>query len=150
MNGDEKPAEVAKLLDEIAAAVPQLSEEEHFNQLRELHNRLEQKLKEGRQSTTLADLNDQLSSIDEHLAHVNDNTSELCLLGPAARLTARPTERLFHLIFEIPWWKGRGAVSEEMHEPASDIDTVAADSLKVLDPNVWTRRALQEKAVRLG
>jgi cell division septum initiation protein DivIVA len=81
MNGDEKPAEVAKLLDEIAAAVPQLSEEEHFNQLRELHNRLEQKLKEGRQSTTLADLNDQLSSIDEHLAHVNDNTSELKHIG---------------------------------------------------------------------
>ena len=32
----------------------------------------------------------------------------------------------------------------------SDIDTAAADGLKVLDPNVWTRRALQEKAVRLG
>ena len=43
-----------------------------------------------------------------------------------------------------------GADSEEKHEPASDIDTVAVDSLKVLDPNVWTRRALQEKAVRLG
>ena len=32
----------------------------------------------------------------------------------------------------------------------SDIDTAAADGLKVLDPNVWTRRALQEKTVRLG
>ena len=47
-------------------------------------------------------------------------------------------------------YKGLGADSEEKHEPASDIDTAAVDSLKVLDPNVWTRRALQEKAVRLG
>jgi hypothetical protein len=35
----------------------------------------------------------------------------------------------------IPSWKGLGADSEEKHEPASDIDTVMADSLKVLDPN---------------
>ena len=42
------------------------------------------------------------------------------------------------------------ADSEEKREPVSDIDTAAADGLKVLDPNVWTRRALQEKAVRLG
>ena len=49
-----------------------------------------------------------------------------------------------------PPLRSPGADSEEKHEPMSDIDTAAADSLKVLDPNVWTRRALQEKAVRLG
>jgi hypothetical protein len=32
-------------------------------------------------------------------------------------------------------YKGLGADSEEKHEPASDIDTVMVDSLKVLDPN---------------
>ena len=35
----------------------------------------------------------------------------------------------------IPCRKGRGADSEEKHEPASDIDTVVVDSLKALDPN---------------
>ena len=33
----------------------------------------------------------------------------------------------------IPWWKGPGADSEEKQEPASDINTALADSLKVLD-----------------
>jgi hypothetical protein len=33
----------------------------------------------------------------------------------------------------IPYWKGPGADSEEKHEPASDIDTAVADSLKALD-----------------
>ena len=33
----------------------------------------------------------------------------------------------------IPWWKGPGADSEEKQEPASDIDTALADSLKALD-----------------
>src|SRR6266404_4893081 len=33
----------------------------------------------------------------------------------------------------IPYWKGPGADSEEKHEPASDIDTALADSLKALD-----------------
>ena len=41
----------------------------------------------------------------------------------------------------IPWWKGPGADSEEKHEPVSDIDTAAADSLKVLDPNGPIREA---------
>jgi hypothetical protein len=35
----------------------------------------------------------------------------------------------------IPYWKGPGTDSEEKHEPASDIDTVAVvESLKALDP----------------
>src|SRR5262249_35323207 len=50
-------------------------------------------------------------------------------------LTARPPERLFHLVFESPWWKGLGAESEEKREPVSDIDTGVVVSLKVLDPD---------------
>jgi hypothetical protein len=34
----------------------------------------------------------------------------------------------------IPRWKGLGADSEEKHEPVSDIDTGAVDSLKVSEP----------------
>src|SRR5215510_3203603 len=41
----------------------------------------------------------------------------------------------------IPLWKGPGADSEEKHEPASDIDTVAVDSLKALDPEWPIREA---------
>jgi hypothetical protein len=41
----------------------------------------------------------------------------------------------------IPYWKGLGADSEEKHEPASDIDTVVVDSLKVLDPERPIREA---------
>src|SRR5258708_22664739 len=41
----------------------------------------------------------------------------------------------------IPCWKGLGADSEEKHEPASDIDTMAVDSLKALDPKRPIREA---------
>ena len=41
----------------------------------------------------------------------------------------------------IPYWKGLGADSEEKREPASDIDTVVVDSLKVLDPERPIREA---------
>src|SRR5215510_7179547 len=41
----------------------------------------------------------------------------------------------------IPLWKGPGADSEEKHEPASDIDNVAVDSLKALDPQWPIREA---------
>ena len=41
----------------------------------------------------------------------------------------------------IPWWKGLGADFEEKREPVSDIDTAAADSLKVLDPKQPIREA---------
>ena len=51
-----------------------------------------------------------------------------------------PPERLFHLVFESPWWKGLGAESEEKREPVSDIDTEVVGSLKVLDP----RRPIRE------
>ena len=47
--------------------------------------------------------------------------------GKAAVKIAPPRPR-------IPSWKGLGADSEEKREPVSDIDTAAADSLKVLDP----------------
>ena len=38
-------------------------------------------------------------------------------------------------------YKGRSADSEEKHEPASDIDTVGVDGLKVLDPKRPIREA---------
>ena len=60
---------------------------------------------------------------------------------PYRRLTARPWYRLFHLVFEIPWWKGLCADSEEKREPASDIETAEVDSLKVLDPEWPIREA---------
>jgi hypothetical protein len=41
----------------------------------------------------------------------------------------------------IPYWKGRGADSEEKHEPVSDIDTAVVDSLKALDPKRPIREA---------
>ena len=60
--------------------------------------------------------------------------------GPAVRLTARPPNRLFHLVLESH--DGRdGCDSEEKHEPVSDIDTVVVNSLKTLDPNRPIREA---------
>src|SRR5712671_2925193 len=40
-----------------------------------------------------------------------------------------------------PMMEGPGADSEEKHEPASDIDTAVADSLKALDPKWPIREA---------
>jgi hypothetical protein len=48
---------------------------------------------------------------------------------------------LFHLVFEIPCWKGLCAESEEKREPASDIDTVPVNSLKALDLDQPIREA---------
>jgi hypothetical protein len=47
----------------------------------------------------------------------------------------------------IPCWKGLSADSEEKHEPVSDIDTVAVDSLKVLDPERPIREADMQQFV---
>jgi hypothetical protein len=49
----------------------------------------------------------------------------------------------------IPWCKGPGADSGEKHEPVSDIDTVAADSLKVLDPKWPIREADIRSAINV-
>src|SRR6516165_5812557 len=54
--------------------------------------------------------------------------------GKAAVKIAPPRPR-------IPWWKGLGADSEAKREPVSDLDTAAADSLKVLDPKRPIREA---------
>ena len=62
-------------------------------------------------------------------------------LGPAVQLTARPSNRLFHLVFESHDGRAGVPISEEKHEPASDIDIAAADSLKVLDPKRPIREA---------
>jgi hypothetical protein len=48
---------------------------------------------------------------------------------------------LFHLVLESHDGRALGADSEEKHEPVSDIDTAAADSLKVLDPKRPIREA---------
>ena len=42
---------------------------------------------------------------------------------------------MFHLVLESHDGRAPGADSEEKHEPASDIDTVVVESLKVLDPD---------------
>ena len=65
----------------------------------------------------------------------------MCPLEPAVTLTARSTERLFHLVFESHDGRAPGADSEEKHEPVSDIDTVVLDSLKALDPEWPIREA---------
>ena len=59
--------------------------------------------------------------------------------GQAAKKIVPPRLR-------IPYWKGLGADSEEKHEPVSDIDTAAADSLKALDPNRPIREATNRGA----
>jgi hypothetical protein len=53
--------------------------------------------------------------------------------GKAAAKIAPPRPQILS-------WKGLGADSEEKREPVSDIDTAAADSLKVLD----LRRPIRE------
>jgi hypothetical protein len=53
---------------------------------------------------------------------------------------------LFHLVLESHDGRALGADSEEKHEPVSDIDTAAADSLKVLDP----KRPIREAEVKSG
>jgi hypothetical protein len=67
-------------------------------------------------------------------------------LGPAVQLTARPSNRLFRLVFESHDGRARSADSEEKHEPASDIDTVGVDGLKVLDP----KRPIREATLLFG
>ena len=54
---------------------------------------------------------------------------------------ARPTQRSFRLVFESHDGRALVPISEEKHEPASDIDTVSVDSLKALDPNWPIREA---------
>ena len=70
-----------------------------------------------------------------------DEVSSHVRLDRPFRLTARPLQRLLHLVLESRSWKGLGADSEEKREPVSDIDTAAADSLKVLDPERPIREA---------
>ena len=55
---------------------------------------------------------------------------------------------MFHLVLESHDGRAPGADSEEKHEPASDIDTVVVDSLKVLDSIRPIREADNEHTVR--
>jgi len=54
---------------------------------------------------------------------------------------AKAVEEIAPPRLRIPWWKGLSADSEEKHELASDIDPVAVDSLKVVDPKRPIREA---------
>jgi len=49
-------------------------------------------------------------------------------------------------------YKGLGAESEEKHEPVSDIETGAVDSLKALDPDgrLEKRKSIRDLAMRIG
>src|SRR6266567_1952695 len=70
---------------------------------------------------------------------MDEVSSHVCLDLPF--LTARPPDRLFHLVLESHDGRAPGADSEEKHEPVSDIDTVVVDSLKALDPEWPIREA---------
>ena len=68
-----------------------------------------------------------------------DEVSSHVRLDPA--VTVRSWQRLFRLVLESHDGRAPGADSEEKHEPVSDIDTVAVDSLKALDPKRPIREA---------
>src|SRR5882757_299557 len=70
---------------------------------------------------------------------MDEVSSHVCLVLPSTDGKAAP--KIVPPRLRIPYWKGLGADSEEKHEPASDIDTVVADSLKVLDPKRPIREA---------
>ena len=53
-------------------------------------------------------------------------------LGPAVQLTARPSNRLFHLVFESHDGRALVPIPKEKHEPVSDIDTIVVDGLNAL------------------
>ena len=64
-------------------------------------------------------------------------SSHVCLDLP----TARPSQRSFHLVLESHDGRALAPISEEKHEPASDVDAAVVDSLKTLDPNRPIREA---------
>jgi hypothetical protein len=55
--------------------------------------------------------------------------------------TARPPQRLFHLVLGSHDGRALSADSEEKREPVGDINTAMADSLKALDPKRPIREA---------
>jgi hypothetical protein len=55
--------------------------------------------------------------------------------------TVRPPLRLLHFVLESHDGAALVPISEGKHEPVSDIDTAAADSLKVLEPKRPIREA---------
>jgi hypothetical protein len=57
------------------------------------------------------------------------------------QMSQQQLDELFCAHDSGPIPKGPGADSEEKHEPASDIDTAMADSLKALDPKRPIREA---------
>jgi hypothetical protein len=54
-------------------------------------------------------------------------------------VTVRPTERLFHLVFESHDGSALVPIPKRSTSPWGDIETVVVDSLKALDPE-WPIR----------
>ena len=71
---------------------------------------------------------------------MDEVSSHVCLDLPSV-YNGKTAEQIVPPRPRIPKWKGVSADSEEKHEPGSDIDTAAADSLKALDP---TKRPIRE------
>ena len=68
--------------------------------------------------------------------------------GTAFQRTKNPTKEkdvplCINFVTKRAPYKGLDAESEEKHEPASDIDTAAVDSLKALDPSRPIREATE-------
>jgi len=76
---------------------------------------------------------------------MDEVSSRVCLDLP----TARPPKRSFHLVFESHDGRACVPIPERSTSPRVTLTPLPVDSLKALDPNVWTRRALQGKIVRL-
>ena len=61
-------------------------------------------------------------------------------LGPAVQLTARPSNRLFHLV-SIHNGRALVPIRRGARAGGADIDTIVVDSLKALDPEWPIREA---------
>ena len=72
--------------------------------------------------------------MDEVSSHVRLDLPFVCRQGRPKDCSTSSSNPMMEM-------KGPSADSEEKHEPVSDIDTAAADSLKVLDPKRPIREA---------
>jgi hypothetical protein len=70
-----------------------------------------------------------------------DEVSSYIRLDPAVGLNGKRHPRIVPPRLRTPRWKGLGVDSEEKREPANDINTAVANSLKVLDREPPIREA---------
>src|SRR5271155_3541822 len=73
-----------------------------------------------------------------------DEVSSYVRLEPAVSLTARPTNRLFHLVFEPHDGRAPVPIPKRSASPQATSTTAEVDSLKVLDPE----RSIREADIR--